>query len=146
MQPVQVEFWQLLGMIGSALLLFVGAIWAMGKLFLSQVDRRLEEKFANQEKSRLEATVQWKSDFERQHTESREVMNRLSKLENDFTNRQGRLEERVFNLEESEKSHSDMYEMINKSNAVLEGLKATLEPIKEQMRRISDYLWTQGVK
>lgn len=146
MQTVLIEFWQLLGALIAGLVMFSGAIWAMGKLFLSQVDRRLEEKFATQEKARTEATAQWKADFERQHLESREVMARLSSLEKDFTDRQGRLEERVDRLEDSDKTHADMYDMINRSNEALAGLKAMLDPIKSELRRISDFLWSQGVK
>lgn len=146
MQVVQIEFWQLLGYLGAGLVLFVGVIWAMGKLFLTQVDRRLEEKFAAQERARNESGVQWKADFAQQHQESREVKDRLTILERDFTDRQARLEERVGGLEESEKKHDDMYEMIGRSAEALAGLKATLDPMKAELARISNYLMDPRAK
>ena len=47
---VQVEFWQLI----TLLLSFLGFLGAAGKLLLSQIDRRLNERFQTIEKAREE--------------------------------------------------------------------------------------------
>jgi len=41
---VQIELWHLL----SLLLAFFGAVWAFGKVLLSQIEKRIDEKFSAQ--------------------------------------------------------------------------------------------------
>ena len=56
---VQVEFWQLI----TLLLAFLGFLFAAGKLLLSQIDRRLNERFETIEKAREEGQATWRATF-----------------------------------------------------------------------------------
>ncbi|MDP1527717.1 MAG: hypothetical protein Q8M20_18085 [Rhodocyclaceae bacterium] len=42
---ITVEFWQLIGIAGGVLTAFISVIFAAGKLFLSQLERRLDGRF-----------------------------------------------------------------------------------------------------
>lgn len=44
------DFWQLLTTIGSVTAVFVGCVWALGKLLLAQYDKRLQDRFNSHEK------------------------------------------------------------------------------------------------
>lgn len=61
---VQVDFWQLVGL----LIAFLGFVFAAGRLLLSQIDRRLEQRFAAVE-SAATAVQQLERDFLRWQAE-----------------------------------------------------------------------------
>ncbi len=52
---VQIEFWQLI----TLLLAFLGFLFAAGRLLLSQIDRRLNDRFETIEKGREEGQATW---------------------------------------------------------------------------------------
>jgi uncharacterized membrane-anchored protein YhcB (DUF1043 family) len=52
MTTISVELWQLLAFLAGLLLSFFGAVFAGGRLLLSQVERRLDEQFAAQDEQR----------------------------------------------------------------------------------------------
>ncbi len=56
---VQVEFWQLI----TLLLSFLGFLFAAGKLLLSQIDRRLNDRFEALENAREQASKHWDEKF-----------------------------------------------------------------------------------
>lgn len=56
---LQVEFWQVL----TLLLSFGGFLFAAGKLLLSQIDRRLEDRFDALETARTQAGKHWDDRF-----------------------------------------------------------------------------------
>lgn len=51
---VQLELWQLLISSAGLLLAFLGGVWGISVFILSQMEKRLDERFATQEKSREE--------------------------------------------------------------------------------------------
>lgn len=59
MTAVQVDFWNLVGL----LLAFFGAVAGAVKLVVAQFERRLDERFAAQEKARAESQKHWDSKF-----------------------------------------------------------------------------------
>jgi len=56
---VQVEFWQLV----TLLIAFLGFLFAAGKLLLSQIDRRLNDRFEAMESAREQAGRHWDEKF-----------------------------------------------------------------------------------
>jgi uncharacterized membrane-anchored protein YhcB (DUF1043 family) len=52
MTTISVELWQLLAFLAGLLLSCFGAVFTGGKLLLSQVERRLDERFAAQDEQR----------------------------------------------------------------------------------------------
>lgn len=56
---VQVEFWQLI----TLLISFLGFLFAAGKLLLSQIDRRLNDRFEAMENAREQASRHWDEKF-----------------------------------------------------------------------------------
>lgn len=52
MNVIQIEFWQLLGILGTALVVLVGAAWALVKVIVGQFTDRLDERQEAQDKLR----------------------------------------------------------------------------------------------
>lgn len=81
---VELELWHLI----SLLLAFFGCVAAFGKVLLSQIDRRLEqrfnsqqellnERFATQERLRADTQARWDRDFEDLEKQLRATAERL---------------------------------------------------------------------
>lgn len=56
---MQVEFWQLV----TLLLSFLGFVFTAGRILLSQIDRRLNERFIAMERTREQAGRHWDEKF-----------------------------------------------------------------------------------
>ena len=84
---VQVEFWQLI----TLLLSFLGFLFAAGKLLLSQIDRRLNERFATIEKAREEGQATWRQTFTQHLDEERRETDLLRNIEREFLRFQAEL-------------------------------------------------------
>jgi hypothetical protein len=48
--------WQAIGVSCGVLVAFVGGLWAVGKVLIKQFMQRLDERFAAQDKARIEST------------------------------------------------------------------------------------------
>ncbi len=57
---IQVEFWALLSFLAGLLLSFLGAAFAMGRLLLGQVEKRLDTRFAALERHANEEAGEWR--------------------------------------------------------------------------------------
>ena len=77
---VQVEFWQLI----TLLLAFLGFLFAAGKLLLTQIDRRLNERFETIEKAREEGQATWRATFTQHLDEERRETDLLRNIEREF--------------------------------------------------------------
>ena len=77
---IQVEFWQLV----LLLITFLGFLFSAGKVLLSQIDRRLNERFAAMEKAREEGGRHWDEKFSTVIEQNRREAAGWSKLERDF--------------------------------------------------------------
>lgn len=84
---VQVEFWQLI----TLLLAFLGFLFAAGKLLLSQIDRRLNERFETIEKAREEGQATWRQTFTQHLDEERRETDLLRNIEREFLRFQAEL-------------------------------------------------------
>ena len=84
---VQVEFWQLI----TLLLSFLGFLFAAGKLLLSQIDRRLNERFETIEKAREEDQATWRQTFAQHLDEERRETDLLRNIEREFLRFQAEL-------------------------------------------------------
>jgi hypothetical protein len=60
---VVIPLWGLITLGISLLVSFFGAVYAGGKLLLSQVEKRLDERFRIQESARVEAQKHWDGKF-----------------------------------------------------------------------------------
>lgn len=77
---LQIEFTWLVGL----LIAFIGAIWAFGKVLMSQFEKRLNDRFAAIEKARAEAGAIWQSELAQ-----------LKNMERDFLKFQVELPQKV---------------------------------------------------
>lgn len=77
---VQMEFWQLL----TLLLAFFGFVAGSAKVLFSQIDRRLDERFAALEAARQMADSAMQSTLNRHAEEEQKVVTRLQALDRDF--------------------------------------------------------------
>ena len=84
---VQVEFWQLI----TLLLSFLGFLFAAGKLLLTQIDRRLNERFETIEKAREEGQATWRAAFTQHLDEGRRETDLLRNIEREFLRFQAEL-------------------------------------------------------
>lgn len=74
---VQVEFWQLV----TLLLAFLGFLFGAGRLLLSQIDRRLSERFTAMEKAREEGGKHWDERFTRLQEQAQRDAQNVAELE-----------------------------------------------------------------
>ena len=57
MNVIQIDFWQLVGMAGSALVVLVGAGWALVSIIVRQFTERLDERFLGQDELRKQREI-----------------------------------------------------------------------------------------
>lgn len=60
---INIELWQLITFLIGLLLAFFGAAFALGKLLLTQIEKRLEQRFQGQDESRRESQKHWDTKF-----------------------------------------------------------------------------------
>jgi len=84
---VQVDFWQLV----MLLLAFLGFLFTAGRLLLSQIDRRLNERFETIEKAREEGQATWRATFTQHLEEERRETDLLRNIEREFLRFQAEL-------------------------------------------------------
>lgn len=84
---VQVEFWQLV----TLLLAFLGFLFTAGRLLLTQIDRRLNERFETIEKAREEGQATWRQTFTQHIDEERRETDLLRNIEREFLRFQAEL-------------------------------------------------------
>lgn len=77
---VNIEFWQLV----TLLLAFFGFVFGAGKVLLTQIDRRLNERFAAMEESRAQSARHWDERFGALMDEHRRDADGWKGLERDF--------------------------------------------------------------
>ena len=77
---VQVEFWQLI----TLLISFLGFLFAAGKLLLSQIDRRLNDRFEAMENAREQASRHWDEKFGTVIDQNRREVEGWAALEREF--------------------------------------------------------------
>ena len=77
---VQVEFWQLI----TLLLAFLGFLFAAGRLLLSQIDRRLNDRFEAMENAREQASRHWDEKFGTMIDQNRREAEGWAALEREF--------------------------------------------------------------
>ena len=147
---VQVELWGLLTFGVGLLVMFFGGVAGIAKFILAQMDKRLDERFAAQEKSRdtqmssIEkqlshqeaARESGKKHWDDQH---REIDRRLA----DHSERIGRLEAAA----EASPTHehlSDLHERINGIADDVSGLSGEFKGAKRTLELIHSFLLNGG--
>lgn len=84
---IQVEFWQML----TLLLGFFGFLFGAGKILLSQIDRRLNDRFEAMEKAREQGGRHWDERFATVIDQNRREIEGWSGLEREFFHFQAEL-------------------------------------------------------
>ncbi len=84
MNAIHIELWQLLSALGACALLFLGFVFGAGKMLLSQIERRLDERFQAQEKERQEATKHWDARFKAMESNTREELAEWQRIDRDL--------------------------------------------------------------
>lgn len=77
---VQVELWQLI----TLLIAFLSFLFAAGKMLLSQIDRRLNDRFAAMESARELASLHWNEKFGTVIDQNRREAEGWAALEREF--------------------------------------------------------------
>ena len=77
---VQIEFWQLI----TLLLAFLSFLFAAGRLLLSQIDRRLDDRFEAIEKAREDGQASWRQTFTQHLDEERRETELMRNIEREF--------------------------------------------------------------
>ena len=77
---VQIEFWQLI----TLLLAFLSFLFAAGRLLLSQIDRRLDDRFEAIEKAREDGQASWRQTFTQHLNEERRETELMRNIEREF--------------------------------------------------------------
>lgn len=77
---VQIEFWQLI----TLLLAFLGFLFAAGRVLLSQIDRRLDDRFEAIEKAREDGQTSWRHTFTQHLDEERRETELMRNIEREF--------------------------------------------------------------
>jgi hypothetical protein len=101
---LQIEFTWLIGLFA----LFIGAMWALGKVLIGQFDKRIEERFKAQEKSlserfasqevaRTEAQAHWENRFTQLETLARATDREMLLMRGDLPNQYTRREDTIRN-------------------------------------------------
>jgi hypothetical protein len=60
---INIDIWQVVGMLGACVAFAFGAMMGAGKLLLKQFEKRLDERFSAQEISRSETKKHWDEKF-----------------------------------------------------------------------------------
>ena len=81
---VQIEFWQLISALAALIVAFLGFAFTAGRLLLSQIDRRLDERFVAMEGTRKIAQGHWDERFATVLEQAREDARGWQRLERDF--------------------------------------------------------------
>ena len=84
---VQIEFWQLI----TLLLAFLSFLFAAGRLLLSQIDRRLDDRFEAIEKAREDGQASWRQTFTQHLNEERRETELMRNIEREFLRFQAEL-------------------------------------------------------
>jgi len=138
---IQVEFWHLVGLALSLL----GAWVAAAKLFFSQVDRRLDERFTAQERDRQNQYAALTALFQ-SHAEDAKA--RIDRLDDDIKShgeRMARLEQDV----ERMPSHDDIARLHDKLGSLSSGLAALggkIDGIEANIRQVVGRLIDKGMR
>jgi hypothetical protein len=77
---IQLELWHLI----LLLLAFFGLVGAFGKILLDQIEKRLNERFASQEKQRAEDQKHWDSKFAALEAAAREESSQWARVEREL--------------------------------------------------------------
>lgn len=113
------ELWHLI----TLLLAFFGCIAGFGKLLLTQIDRRLDERFAAQESAREQGQQAWRRIFDEHLETDRRETEVLHALEKDFLRFQGNLPLHYVRREDHIRNQTTI-------EAKLDGLALKLENIQ----------------
>lgn len=81
---LHIEFWALLTFLAGLLFSFFAAAFAAGKLLLGQVEKRLAERFAAQEKSRQETKRHWDEKFSGLESAAKQEAQRWQSVEREL--------------------------------------------------------------
>lgn len=87
---IQVGFWDLVGL----LLAFFGCVGVFGRLLLAQIDKRLDERFQNQEQARAEGSAALRASIEQYAVLAQKNANEVVRLEKDFLKYQAQMPEK----------------------------------------------------
>lgn len=137
---IQVEFWHLVG-----LALTLAGAWAGGaKLFFTQVDMRLDERFAAQERDRQNQYAALTALF---HAHAEESKKRLDRIDDDIrahAERMARMEQDV----ERMPSHDDLgrlYDKLNMLGASLASVSGKIDGLEANIRQVVGRLIDKGM-
>ncbi|HJW23793.1 MAG TPA: hypothetical protein VJ576_02755 [Rhodocyclaceae bacterium] len=129
---IQIELWALITFLTGLLLAFFGGVAGIGKFILSQMDKRLDERFKAQEEARKTERETWTGQFstlqeqlqsqETARTEGQqrwtERFEHIDQQLADYRERIGRLETQV----NAAPTHDDLGELHEKINDVAESV------------------------
>lgn len=145
---IAVDFWNLV----TLLLAFFGCVAGFGKILLGQIDRRLNERFAAQEKAREESASAFRTTLNRHMAEEDATIARLATIETSTHRELNGIGERLSRVEVAIQhgfGRSDvekLYERINEVAEDLAGLKGESRSVADSMRLLINKITDKGLK
>lgn len=153
---IQVEFWQLVTFGVGLLLSFFGAVFAAGKVLGGQWQRGLDERFAAQDKARVEGSALLRQTLDQHLLDEKQTQEQLITLEREFLNwrsdlphrhgeRLSRLEAEVSGLPSNE-DLGKVYESVNKLAATVNKLVGENQGQSDTLRLILNQIMQKGMQ
>lgn len=137
---IEVDFWTLVGLGLSLITMWLGGV----KLFFTQVDKRLDERFDAQDRDRQEQYAMLNAAFSKASEEERRRVDLLDQDMRRNNERMARMEQDI----ERMPSHDDLARLYNKLNALSEGvsgLSGKIDGIEANLRHIVGRLIDKGM-
>ena len=132
---IQIEFWQAVGLAATLLGAWIGG----AKLFFTQVDRRLDERFSALERDRQSQSASFKATFESHARDETVRLDRIDAEAKERGERLARLEADVMHMP----SHDDLRLIHVRLDALMPEV-GRIKGIEHLLHGINDYLRENG--
>lgn len=145
---LQVEFWNLV----MLLVAFFGCVAGFGKILLGQIDRRLDERFAAQEKAREEGARVFRNTLDRHMADEDVTAARITTVEMATNRELHGIGERLSRVEVAlqhgfgRTDVESIYERINAVAEDLAGLKGEFKSVADSLRLLINKITDKGLK
>lgn len=163
---IQLELWALITFLCGLLLAFIGAVFTGAKVLLAQFEKRQQERFAEQDKARVEGSALLRKTLDGHLEQEKEFRAQLQELERRFLSWSGSTEgikddvdkriddhaERLSRLEtqsEQAPTHDDLgnlHDRINDLAKSVNTLTGEFAGVKNVLGLIHQHLLTNGGK
>lgn len=144
---VQLELWQMI----TLLLSFFGSVAGTAKIILAQMDKRLDDRFAAQEKAREEGSRSLRATIDAHLAEERAQAERIKAVEDTTGRELHDIGQRIAGVEATLEhgfgrgDAEKIYERINEVAEDLSGLKGEFRGVNDSLRLLMNKITERGL-